>query len=177
MKIRVLLVTFASLGLVIGFQNCGGAVGSSDPMSSTSLDASEKSSLSGSFEVQKFVSTSSCPDQNSEGLACASVFEESEAESSQIVEFLADGTVMVQGACNTFYGHYELNNSGSMGQIAVKDLYGTSVDCDGVDGDEEARLVHRLGKSVRVVSEGADNLMVFTDQSSAIALKRSFDYP
>ncbi|HAG91399.1 MAG TPA: hypothetical protein DCL41_05980 [Bdellovibrionales bacterium] len=180
MKVRAIVVSVACLGLLVGFQNCGGAVGPSAPDAlGSSPTPTSKASLSGTYEVNKFIATSSCPDLDTTELEveCAAIYEEEAASSSHTVEFQSDGTLVVQGPCNTFYGQYEYQTSGSLGQLRISDLLGTSANCgNAIDKEEEDLLLKRLGKAVRTVSDGPDSITIYTDQSSAISIAKSSNY-
>lgn len=171
MKVRVILSSLIGLSLMLGFQNCGAPV--SSDLNSVSPNSSEKLNLVGRFEIDKFVSTSSCPDVDSGELACAARYEEVDAKLRQVVEFLSDGTLIIEGACNTYYSRYELESNGDIGRFYVNELAGTSSACGGEEAEEESLLVYRLSQSVRLVKEGPSNLVIFTDRSSALKLARN----
>ena len=171
MKARVMFISIAGLGLIMGFQNCGGPVGTAGETELLKPDASGGSSISGKFKIEKFVATSKCPDIDTEGGACAAVYVEDDALTEQSIEFHEDGTLIVEAACNTYYADYEFSSNGTLGKIAVGNLSGTSANCDGEAAEEESVLMHRLSKSVRIVEEGPKDLTLFTDQSSALKLR------
>lgn len=172
MKVRVGVSLLAGLVLMVGFQNCGGPVGGVGDSASHDFPLNEKANLVGRFEVDKFIATSSCPDMDLDGVVCAATYKEENAKIKQVVEFLADGTLIVEGACNTYYSQYDLETNGSLGRIAVDELSGTSASCDGLEAEEESLLVYRLSQSVRVVEEGPQSLTIYTDRSSAVKLDR-----
>lgn len=171
MKVRAMAISIAGLGLIMGFQNCGGPVGSTGGAELLKPGTEGSSSISGKFKIEKFVATSKCPDIDLEDGACAAVYEEDDALTEQSVEFHEDGTLIVEAACNTYYAEYEFSSNGTLGKIAVGNLSGTSAKCDGEAAEEESVLVHRLSKSVRIVEEGPKDMTLFTDQSSALKLK------
>lgn len=172
MRVRVGLSLLTGLALMIGFQNCAGPTAGVGNSAAQNFPINEKASVIGRFEVDKFISTSSCPDIEPDGLVCAAIYQEEEAQMKQVVEFLADGTLIIEGACNTYYSKYKIESNGSLGRIAVGELSGTSAACDGLEAEEESLLVYRLSKSVRVVEEGSQALTIFTDQSSALRLEK-----
>ena len=170
MKVRALVLSIAGLGLVMGFQNCGGPVSSNDG-ALAKAEPEESAVLAGKFKIEKFVATSRCPDVDVEDGACAASYKEDAALTDQKIEFLEDGTLIVEAACNTYYAEYKFSSNGTLGKIAVENLQGTSASCDGDEAEEESVLVHRISKSVRIVEEGPEDLTLFTDQSSALKLK------
>lgn len=170
-RLRAIAISIAGLGLIMGFQNCGGPVGSGGDAELLKSEPDSAASLSGKFKIEKFVATSKCPDVDLEDGACAAAYKEDDALTEQKVEFLEDGTLIVEAACNTYYADYEFSSNGTLGKIAVGNLSGTSAKCDGEAAEEESVLVHRLSKSVRIVEEGPQDLTLFTDQSSALKLK------
>ena len=171
MKVRVGISVLAGLALMMGFQNCGGPVEMGEA-GSTNFQTNEKVGLIGRFEIDKFIATSSCPDLDPDGVTCAAIYEEEEAQLTQVVEFLSDGTLIVEGACNTYYSSYELESNGSIAKFAVGELSGTSAACSGMEAEEESLLVFRLTQSVRLVEEGPESLTIFTDRSSALKLEK-----
>lgn len=171
MKKQSLIVLSLGFILVMGFQNCSGTNSPDEPSNSYPV-GSEKASLEGRFEVDKFISTSSCPDVSSADLVCSSIFSEEESETFQSVEFMSDGTLIVEGACNTYFSQYRLEGDIGLGHFYVDELSGTSKVCSGAEAEEENLLLHRLAQSVRIVADSAESLTIYTDQSSALKLTK-----
>jgi hypothetical protein len=168
-KVRSAMLVLSGLGLIIGFQNCGGALnGVGDAQGA--ISSSEKASLVGRYEVEDFIATSSCPDVDSGDALCASVYKEDSAQTGQVVEFLSDGTLVVEGACNTYYSEYQISGN-ALAMLSIGDLSGTNVVCDGPAQKEESLLLHRLGAAVRLAKDGPTEISIYTDQSSALRLK------
>ncbi len=171
MNARALISITAVLAVMMGFQNCGGQMNLNEDFSNS--PSAEKISLSGRFKVDKFVATSGCPDIDSDEFVCSALYKEDSAVKNQIVEFADDGTIIVEGACNTYYSRYVLDSNGSLGRIEIEELKGTGNVCDGLEAEEEILLVHRLNNSVRIVEEGGRSVMIYTDQSSALKLQKN----
>lgn len=174
MKVRALISAFAGLGLLIGFQNCAGPT-SLEGESGELSQPSEKASIKGRYKVSDFIATSSCPDMDmdGEGLACAAVYEEVAAKISQTVEFQEDGTLVIEGVCNTYYADYFVSGSGHLSKIEIANVSGTSNSCSGLEAEEESLLIFRLTESVRAVVENKSQILIFTDKSSAVRIQKS----
>lgn len=173
MRLRAVVFSIAGLSLLFGFQNCS-APTTLDSEGNLIEQPTEKASLSGRYSVSEFISTSSCPDIEQNGIVCSAIYKEDKAKTIQFIEFMPDGSLMLEGSCNTYYANYVLSSSGSIGRFKVDSLSGTSkATCSAEEAEEESILVYRLGEAVRIVEEGPKDLAIYTDQSSAFRLIRN----
>lgn len=172
MRLRAVLFSIAGFSLLMGFQNCG-APTTLDSVSGSDAALKEKLSLSGRYIVSHFIANSGCPDVDlSEGLTCSAEYSESAAVTEQSIEFMPDGTLIIEGACNTYYSTYEMysleEGSNAAGRFAVKNISGSKNACDGDAVEEESVLIHRLSKAVGIKEDGDKSVTIQTNQSSEV---------
>jgi hypothetical protein len=176
LQFRILL-SFALLTLVTGFQNCGSSaqfssavnskVGDSDFDNGKVVSPAVFGVAGKTYKVIRFTGYSGCADRDvTPDTACTMALQMFDAKFEHTVTFGADGSLDVAAACNHMSGKYALNDKGG---IRVGELMSTLMGCEGVH--EEELLGHRLVHARSLTKSSENELVLRTNQSSEILLR------